>query len=121
MGAPDNKNGAFLPEHIIIEGAAAGPLKGLTFAAKDLFDVRPNALAIASCWAVTSLGLPLQGMQVMVCCTAGQGVCHGVRQPRMDSDACARHVYSPCSPGTLFLGSRGGRGSGKHMKAPCWH
>ena len=55
MGAPDNKNGAFLPEHIVIEGAAAGPLKGLTFAAKDLYDVRgPNALAAASCWAAVS-------------------------------------------------------------------
>ena len=51
MGAPSNKNGAFLPEHIVIEGAAAGPLKGLTFAAKDLYDVRPKALAAAVAWA----------------------------------------------------------------------
>ena len=109
MGASDNKNGAFLPEHIVIEGAAAGPLNGLTFAAKDLYDVRPNALAVASCWAATSSCLPRQGMQVMVCCTAGQGISHGVRQPRMDSNACARHIHSPCSPGMLYRGSRGGR------------
>ena len=36
----DNPLGAFIPgERCIIEGAADGPLDGLTFAAKDLFDV----------------------------------------------------------------------------------
>ena len=46
----------------------------------------------------------LYGLQLTTCSTAGQGVCHGVRQPRVDSDACARHVHSPCSPGALFCG-----------------
>jgi hypothetical protein len=42
----NNKNGAFLPDHIVVEGAASGPLKGRTFAAKDLYDVRPSSLPV---------------------------------------------------------------------------
>ena len=39
-----NANSAFLPCSCVIEGKSSGPLKGLTFAAKDLYDVRPIAL-----------------------------------------------------------------------------
>lgn len=39
-----NANGAFLPGSCVLEGKSSGPLKGLTFAAKDLYDVRPIAL-----------------------------------------------------------------------------
>ena len=38
-----NANGAFLPGSCVLEGKSSGPLKGLTFAAKDLYDVRPTS------------------------------------------------------------------------------
>lgn len=41
MSAAAKDSGAFLPAPVVLEGAASGPLKGLTFAAKDLYDVRP--------------------------------------------------------------------------------
>ena len=41
MSAVAKNSGAFLPAPVVLEGAASGPLKGLTFAAKDLYDVRP--------------------------------------------------------------------------------
>ena len=31
-----------MPDSFELEGAESGPLKGLTFAAKDLYDVRPS-------------------------------------------------------------------------------
>ena len=34
---------AYMPDSFVLEGAESGPLKGLTFAAKDLYDVRPIA------------------------------------------------------------------------------
>ena len=34
---------AYMPDSFALEGGDSGPLKGLTFAAKDLYDVRPIA------------------------------------------------------------------------------
>ncbi|KAK9826133.1 hypothetical protein WJX81_007522 [Elliptochloris bilobata] len=54
MAPPDNRNGAFLPEDIVIEGAASGPLKGLTFAAKDLYDIKGYVTGFGNPeWAAT--------------------------------------------------------------------
>lgn len=39
MAAPDGIS-AYMPVHVVREGASAGPLKGYTFAVKDLYDVR---------------------------------------------------------------------------------
>lgn len=42
---------AYMPDSFELEGAESGPLKGLTFAAKDLYDVRPDAqLEMLVCW-----------------------------------------------------------------------
>jgi amidase len=68
LGSPDNIN-AFLPgPRIRIEGKASGPLVGLTFAAKDLFDVaghptgggnpdwaKQNPIPDRHAWAVQAL------------------------------------------------------------------
>lgn len=56
MSAVAKDSGAFLPAPVVLEGAACGPLKGLTFGAKDLYDVRlwslPLALKLCSLAAV---------------------------------------------------------------------
>ncbi len=84
--APANKHGAFLPDHIVVEGAASGPLKGRTFAAKDLYDVRPSSLPVCerlrSCWPGSQ---PLQhsGEYVMCRFDTGCGARHGLWQPHM--------------------------------------
>ena len=53
-----------MPDSFELEGAESGPLKGLTFAAKDLYDVRPNAsmknfaaLQVAPLWRTCSAHL----------------------------------------------------------------
>ena len=41
-------SGAFIPDGPVLEGAPSGPLHGLTFAAKDLYDVRNSMSANAA-------------------------------------------------------------------------
>ncbi len=49
--SPDDPNNAYIDKALTVPGAAEGPLKGLTFAVKDLFDVGvgPTATRIVTC------------------------------------------------------------------------
>ena len=64
-GARDS--GAFLPEPVVLEGSGAGPLKGYTFAVKDLFDVRPPRAVPSNVSEETSDAWPLQHVQPLNC------------------------------------------------------
>jgi len=64
-GAKDS--GAFLPEPVVLAGSGAGPLKGYTFAVKDLFDVRPPRLVPSNMSEESFEARPLQHMQPLRC------------------------------------------------------
>lgn len=43
----DDPFNAYIDKDLTVQGAASGPLQGLTFAAKDLFDVRGGHEAVS--------------------------------------------------------------------------
>ena len=61
MSASAGACDAFLPARINLKAADAGPLSGLTFAAKDLYDVR-----------LTRQGRPASGLECPLCLHAYQ-------------------------------------------------
>ena len=56
---------AYMPDSFELEGAHSGPLKGLTFAAKDLYDVRPDTWHAQQCASANSSLITLA--QVLIC------------------------------------------------------
>ena len=67
---------AFLPARIDLKAAESGPLSGLTFAAKDLYDVRRTRQGRFAIWSGTDIPRlhahrPYTWLKVLVENTAG--------------------------------------------------
>jgi hypothetical protein len=100
-----NKHGAFLPDHIVVEGAASGPLKGRTFAAKDLYDVRPSSPPVCErLWSCLPGSPPLQhsGEDGVCQFDTGSGARHGLWQPHMGRNPPSSDNQRAGSSGAVY-------------------